>query len=201
MLLDVVDKHTIKYKGKGSIKKAVRSGKILRMTGGDSSEDNEEADDELDEKSVLRKAEKMLRKKYFEEAKDLYSLIVDKNTLEDGKTWVDSFASYRIVMCCLNMAKCHIRLGEYKEAIAVIDRCISCGTMKEGSKYNKVHLYQRLAAAYLMQMEYRASLLVCIYGLTQFNNDEKLLAIQAYINKRYIFCVVILIQKLVNKTD
>ena len=166
-----------------SIKKAVRKGKIVHINGRDSSDDNEEGP--VDDKTKLRRAEKLLRRKNFAEAKDIYSELLYKNSLING-SWMQSFDNYRIVMCSMNKAKCHLRLGEYGEAILTIDRCISHGdVMKEGSKYNKVHLYQRLAAAYLMRMEYRASLLVCIYGLTQFNNDEKLLSIQKHINARY----------------
>ena len=139
----------------------------------------------MDDKTNLRRAEKLLRRKNFTEAKDIYSHLLNTNAGEHGG-WRDAFDNYRIVMCSMNKAKCHLRLGEYNEAISTIDKCISHGdVMKEGSKYNKVHLYQRLAAAYLMRMEYRASLLVCIYGLTQFNNDEKLVSIQKHINTRY----------------
>jgi tetratricopeptide (TPR) repeat protein len=139
----------------------------------------------VDDKTNLRRAEKLLRRKNFTEAKDIYSELLSTNSVDD-KYWSHNFDNYRIVMCSMNKAKCHLRLGEYNEAISTIDRCISHeDVMKEGSKFNKVHLYQRLAAAYLMRMEYRACLLVCIYGLTQFNNDEKLLSIQKHINTRY----------------
>ena len=159
------------------------------MEGGDSSDDNDEADEGADEKSRIRRADKLLKKKNFVEAKAIYSDILSKNGVADGCRTTNSDSpnfsikdKYRIVMCSLNKAKCHLRLSEYNETISTISRCI--GIMKEGSKYNKVHVYQRLAAAYLMRMEYRASLLVCIYGLTQFSNDEKLLAIQSYIITR-----------------
>ena len=163
------------------IKKAIRKGKIVELNGKDSSDENDAG---IDEKIILRRAEKLLRKKNYGEAKEIYSELLDANSTDNGQ-WKESFNNYRVIMCSLNKAKCHLRLGEYNEAISAIDRCISNGTMKEGSKFNKVHLYQRLASAYLLKMEYRASLLVCIYGLIQFNNDEKLLAIQKHITERY----------------
>ena len=163
-----------------SIKKLIRKGKIIELSGKGSSDEN---DGGIDEKAILRRAEKLLRKKNFAEAKEIYSELLDANSLNNGE-WRESFDNYRVINCSLNKAKCHLRLGEYSEAISAIDRCISYGTMKEGSKFNKVHLYQRLASAYLLKMEYRASLLVCIYGLIQFNNDEKLLSIQNHITTR-----------------
>ena len=172
-----------------NIKKAIQQGKVIRLNGKESSEENEEPDEELeelDEKGSFRRAEKLLKKRNFSEARDLYSDILEANVLDDGAewTWVEGFNAYRIVMSSLNKAKCHLRLGEYNEVISTIDTCLTCGAMKEGSKLNKVQMYQRLSAAYMMRMEYRASLLVCIYGLTQFKNDEKLLAIQHHINTR-----------------
>ena len=162
------------------IRKLIRKGKIVELNGKGSSDEN---DGGIDERIILRRAEKLLRKKNFSEAKEIYSELLDANSLNNGE-WRESFDSFRVIMCSLNKAKCHLRLGEYNEAISTIDRCISSGTMKEGSKFNKVHLYQRLASAYLLKMEYRACLLVCIYGLMQFNNDEKLLSIQNHINTR-----------------
>ena len=115
------------------------------MEGGDSSDDNDEADEGADEKSRIRRADKLLKKKNFVEAKAIYSDILSKNGVADGCRTTNSDSpnfsikdKYRIVMCSLNKAKCHLRLSEYNETISTISRCI--GIMKEGSKYNKVHV-------------------------------------------------------------
>lgn len=164
----------------------MRQGKVVRVTGHESSDDNE-SEDEVDEKALLRRvksAEKLVKRKEYKEAKDIYENILSKNghralASDPNLTTKDK---YHIIRCSLGKAKCHFRLCEYRETISTINKCIVL--MKESSKYNKVHVYQRLGAAYLMLMEYRASLLVCLYGLTQFSKDEKLLAIQNYILSR-----------------
>ena len=137
-----------------------------------------------EEKFLFKQAQKLLKGKKFTEAKEIYEEILSKRWAAKNTLPVDftSKDKHRIVACSLGKAKCHHHLEEYGESITTMKKCVSI--MTESSKYNSVQLYHRLAAAYLMQLQYRATLLVCVYGLTKFHDDEKLLAINEYIGER-----------------
>ena len=165
----------------------MRQGKIVRVTGHESS-DEDGFEDQIDEETLLRCAQTLVKRKEYKEARNIYGNILSKKGICDGHRAIYSDPNLTardkltIIRSSLGMAKCHLRMSEYSETVSSISKCI--GLMKESSHYNKVHAYQLLGAAYLMLMEYRASLLVCLYGLTQFNEDEKLLTIQNYILSR-----------------
>ena len=116
------------------ITKKVRKGKVVRVTGHESSDENG-SESEVDEKTLLRRAEKLVKRKEYKEAKNIYGNVLSKKGICDGRHALYSDPNLttkdklHIIRSSLGKAKCHLRMSEYCETVSSIGKCI--GLMKE----------------------------------------------------------------------